>query len=229
MDIELFCPSRGRPDAASALRESFERTVSGSSVKLIFLCDTDDETVVRYPQEELIVGPPTGDPTGPLNREAIRSKADAVGFIGDDSRFETSGWDVLVVQSLGSGPGFVWGDDGHDIPWPSAVFVSREIVQALGYLALPTLRRGYFDTVWMALAGGHQDTRWGGWVWPPGNCAKILADVMFRHDNSNGNVSPAVIEQDQHAFYDWFNGGGFRADRRKVQAVVNAKFFPSAV
>src|SRR6185503_5874225 len=117
---------------------------------------------------------------------ALASKSDIVGFIGDDSRFETVGWDEKVIHALRR-PGFCWTNEGHDRPWPSTVFVSREIVQALGYLALPTLKRGYFDVVWIGLAEQtHTD--------------RVLPEVMIRQDrkstrlnSSHGYISYAVF------------------------------------
>lgn len=221
MAIALYCPSRGRPAAARELLDSFNATKSTDQARLIFLLDSDDKTARDYPEPQ-IIGAPTGDPTGPLNREATKSDAPIVGFIGDDSRFETPGWDEKVLQALRS-PGFCWGDDGHEIPWPSTVFVSRRIVDALGWLSLPSLHRGFFDRVWMHLAGGIFDH---GWNFPKGHCARILPDVMVRHDNSKGVVPPEVIQSDERAFYEWYRGPAYPADRRKVRSVTElARFF----
>ena len=217
MDIQLLCPSRGRPDAARELRASFDATKTSPQTRLVFCLDDDDTTETWYPQEDLVVGKPTGDPTGPLNREAARSTADIVGFCGDDSRFETKGWDERVRMALQT-PGFAWGWDGHDRPWPSTVFVSKAIVDALGYLALPTMKRGYFDVVWIALAEGTRSDR-------------VLQDVTIRHDNTvHEQPSKEVIHEDYLAYVDWYKNR-MAADIEKVQQVVRkgelAHFFPA--
>lgn len=210
-----MCPSRGRPKAAADLLESFDRTRATNEVALLFLVDSDDPTWPDYPPH-LEVGQPTGDPTGPLNRAAIASKSSILGFCGDDTRFETQGWDNQVLDALKS-PGFCWGDDGHSRPWPSTVFISRRIVKALGYMVPPTLRRGFFDVVWVELAHMTGLTR-------------TLPDVMFRHDNSAGDpqspnfrpeaqVHPEVIASDEQAFHRWMAGQRYEDVMKIMQAL----------
>ena len=219
--ISLFCPSRGRPKAAAELLDSFLTTKALNDTHLTFCVDYDDPTRMDYPLGWTALDTPTGDPTGPLNSWALKSTSDIVGFIGDDSRFETPGWDAQVVSALRD-PGFCWADDGHKIPWPSTCFASREIVQALGYFALPSLKRGFFDAVWMNLAGG---VFRNGWTFPPDNCARILRQVMIRHDNSMHPVDPAVIAADEAAFNLW-RATEMEADKKKVRAAVAvARFF----
>lgn len=206
----LLCPSRGRPAQAQELLESFHNTRHTDLIRLAFCVDDDDATKGDYPGE-VILGPPTGDPTGPLNRAALAADED-VGFIGDDSRFETQGWDTAVLRSLQT-PSFVWTQDGHDKPWPSTVFVSRQIVKELGYLALPTLRRGYFDAVWV-------------WLGTTTGTAKQLPRVMIRHLNpptAPGAATADVIEQDRLAFERWF-AGPRQEDAKKVMRAYLSYF-----
>ena len=223
MSIALFCPSRGRPKDAAALLESFTATKALPTTELFFCVDTDDPDLLEYSG---VIAPsaPTGDPTGPLNVHALAARTEVVGFIGDDSRLETPGWDVQVERAL-ERPGFCWAMDGtSERPWPSTVFVSREIVKALGWLALPDLRRGFFDVVWVHLA---QET----------GTARPLPDVLIRHDNSAGDpdsasfiperrVPPEVIKADERAFWAWRNGPAFADDCRKVRLAADvARFF----
>lgn len=215
MLVTMFCPSRGRPQAARELLESFERTRKTSLVSLIFLVDSDDPTKDDYPVAYTRIGVPTGDPTGPLNVAALASEDDAVGFMGDDSRFETDGWDVMVLEAL-KNSSFVWGDDGHERPWPTTVFISTPIVKALGYMVPPTLRRGYFDVAWIELANATKTTR--------------VIPAMFRHDNSAGDVNspnckpeavvpPAIIASDERAFH-WWRENDLKKDVRLIRHAI---------
>ena len=209
--IQLFCPSRGRPHAAGELLASFNATKTRDDTHLIFLVDEDDPTKEEYPGLSFY-GPVTGDPTGPLNWAALACETGIVGFIGDDSRCETKGWDELVRVALKT-PGFAWGDDGHAKPWPSTVFVSKPIVDRLGYLALPTLHRGFFDAVWVWLAEL--------------TGTKNELPMMFRHVNPpgvQGAATPEVIASDEAAFIYW-QQNQMRDDAKKVRAVVNDYFF----
>lgn len=177
-------------------------------VELVFLVDSDDKTLLDYPTNRL-VGKPSGDPTGPLNDAAIICQEEAVGFIGDDSRFETQGWDLQVGHAL---PGMIWTEDGHEKPWPSTIFMDTAIVKALGWMALPGLRRGYFDTVWvdLALAAG---------------LAKEIPSVMIRHNNVGQTVDPAIIAADARRYEEWCRTDR-AADIKKVKAAYAlARFF----
>lgn len=224
MRLSLFCPSRGRPDEARALKHSFDQTMTLPHVELVFLVDEDDPTRFAYPKygyggynNGIIIGPGTGDPTGPLNRAVAKSESDIVGFIGDDSRFESVGWDAKVLDALRE-PGFCWTADGtNPNPWPSTCFVNRTIPEALGWFVLPGLRRGYFDVVWITLAQLTQS-------------ARLLPDVMIRHDNGAGDprspnflperrVSPAVIESDRMVFETW-NREQAKADAGRLRRVL---------
>ncbi len=221
--LTIYVPSRGRPDAARALRESFHSTVVTNDVELVFLIDDDDLTVEKYPRygsgwNGIIIGQSTGDPTGPLNAAVKESKSDIVGFMGDDSRFETMGWDRKILDAMKQ-PVICWGDDGHDRPWPSTVFIDRKITDALGYMVPPTLRRGYFDVVWCDLA------RLSG-------TGRILGDLMFRHDNSAGDpkspnfkashmVPPEMIESDRLAYERWAKED-LKTDAQKIRHAIYA-------
>lgn len=220
MRIDLLCPSRGRPEAARELLASFDKTKTQDGVRLVFCVDSDDRTIADYP-EPMVVGAPTGDPTGPLNRAALLSVADIVGFIGDDSRCETEGWDRMALEALKT-PGFCWGFDGTaPDPRPTTIFVSRPIVKTLGYLALPTLKRGFFDVVWVDIA------KWTG-------MARVIS-AMFSHDNSAGDpkspnfrpeaqVPSEVIAADEAAYKTWRLTQA-EQDIRKVRALGLSRFF----
>lgn len=198
--------------------DSFYKTaITYEQVGLTFLLDNDDPTRGRYPGRT-IVGDPTGDPTGPLNRQAIVTDEPIIGFCGDDTRFETVGWDLKVLEALRT-PGFVWGGDGHEVPWPSTVFITRTITDALGWMVPPTLRRGYFDVVWLNLARLTKTDR-------------VLKDVMFRHDNSAGDpmspnfkasyqVPPHIIASDQSAFDHW-QANDMKRDAQRIRHAIFA-------
>lgn len=169
----------------------------------MFLVDTDDPTRGDYlgGLGAVQLREPTGDPTGPLNAAVADSTSAIVGFTGDDSRFETVGWDEEVLDALVE-PGFCWGGDGHDGAWPSTVFISKIIPQTLGWMVPPVLKRGFFDVVWVTLAKGTATMR-------------VIPEVLFPHDNSKGDpskpnfdpayqVPPEVIASDEKAYHHWF-------------------------
>jgi hypothetical protein len=218
--ISLFCPSRGRPRQAAELLTSFLATKGLLDTKLVFCVDYDDPTHEQYPAGHTAFDVGHGDPTTPLNSWAAKSTSDIVGFIGDDSRCETVGWDMQVQRALET-PGFCWGFDGTSpTAWPSTIFVSKSIVDALGWLALPALRRGFFDVVWVHLA-------------QKSGTAHVIP-AMFRHDNSAGDpaspnfkpeaqVPPSVIAADEAAYKEWLKTAD--ADVKKIRQLDLARFF----
>jgi hypothetical protein len=212
MSIDLFCPSRGRPDAAGALADSFLATKGLPTTRLIFLVDFDDPTIAEYASHEFVAGPPEGDPTGPLNAAALRvSDADIVGFIGDDSRCETPGWDAMVERVLQE-PGYAWGDDRTGpAAWPSTAFITADIVRRIGYFALPTLRRGFFDVQWVTTARSAGLER--------------VIPARFPHDNHEHPVAPEIIAADEAAFGVWRTGGGFARDVKLARTTHDLAHF----
>jgi hypothetical protein len=210
--IHLLCPSRKRPEAAAALEASFNATAVLPTTRLRFLVDNDDPLLNRYPADK-IVGAPTGDPTGPLNTAALASEADIVGFIGDDSRCATKGWDAEVERVLRE-PGFAYGpDDTGPAVWPSTAFVTTAIIRAIGYFAYPELRRGFFDRQWMTVARGSRLER--------------PLRSHFPHDNHEHPVDPKIIAADEAAFAKWQRESAV-GDTRKALAVYDEiHFFPA--
>lgn len=177
MSVLVICPSRGRPDAAFQLQETFLRTRLNDETQLVFALDADDPTLEGYAAAArgltLHVGPSTGSMNGALNGAATALLAadegvSVVGFVGDDHRFRTTGWDDDIASVLKALPGVAYGDDGN---WherlPTMWFVSRSIVSFFG-MGLRTLKHLYIDNFWLELAGD-------------AGCLTYLPDVSIEH------------------------------------------------
>lgn len=152
----VLCPSRGRPDKADEVIASFKETVASADTRLVFVLDPDDDTMA-YKGNAIITTPhERRGMTDPLN-EAVRelwNDWDIIGFIGDDHRFRTQGWDLKVAETLAN-PGFAYGDDLFQRErLATHVFITSRILRALGWMALPDCAHLYLDNVWMYL-GGH--------------------------------------------------------------------------
>lgn len=153
MNLVVLCPSRGRPDKAMEAYQSFLDTRHGTASQMMFVLDADDRTEA-YAGLPTIVVAPSGrrGMTDPLNI-AVKHVWDTevVGFIGDDHRFRTSGWDLIFIDQLrATGPGLVYGNDLNrpDGDIPTQIFGSGKIWQALGWMALPPCRHLYLDNAW---------------------------------------------------------------------------------
>lgn len=237
-DLVVIVPSRGRPDAAAEMAQSFRETCSGDT-HLLFAVDASDpardeynlrlggartETSVRVDDSNnmgealhLAATYVTDDPMPGLPY----SVPFAVGFAGDDHRPRTQGWDKAYLDALREmGTGIVYGNDllqGENIP--TQVAMTSDIIRALGYMAPPTLVHLYFDNFWKVLGNG-------------AGCLKYLPDVIVEHmhpvagkaewdDNYRRVNSTAMYEHDSAAFDEWLRKSMVE-DVAKVRALRGA-------
>lgn len=174
-DLVIIVPSRGRPQAARELVEAFADTCTVDTL-LAFAVDADDPALGEYGPDRLTIGSHKSM-VDALNR-AARGFVDlgrglapfAVGFMGDDHRPRTKGWDQAYLDALrGLGSGIVYGDDkyqGERLPTQCAM--TSDIVRALGYMAPPELTHMYVDNFWLGLGRA-------------AGCIRYLPDVIVEH------------------------------------------------
>ena len=127
----------------------------------------------------------------------------AIGFMGDDHRPRTKGWDEAYLDALHEmGTGIVYGNDllqGENLPTQCAM--TSDIVRALGWMALPSLTHLFVDNVWKVIGNG-------------AGCLRYLPDVVVEHMHpvagkagwDEGHVrvnAPEMYERDQTAFTQW--------------------------
>jgi hypothetical protein len=160
--IAVICPSRGNPKALFEAAMSFHDTRMGEST-FVAVLDENDPKLGEYAEamedvkHDLIVVPvdAAGNMNLALNYAAMQLKGDAevLGFIGDDHRFRTKGWDRTIAKVLSEqGGGFVYGNDLYMGDYlPTQVFISADIVRSLGWMGLPGARHLYLDNTWKYL------------------------------------------------------------------------------
>jgi len=210
VSLAVLCPSRGRPDKAVECYRSFLDTKHSADTEMLFVLDADDD-FDSYAGLPSIVVMPTGrrGMTDPVNT-AIRSlwdRYDIVGFVGDDHRFRTSGWDRVFVDQLGrAGGGLVYGNDKNwrDGEIPTQIFGSAAIWRALGWMALPACQHLYLDNAWRHIGESlerlyyfpdviieHMHPAYAKAEWDEGYRA-VNSSEMYNHDRA--------------AFEDWVAG-----------------------
>lgn len=169
-DLVVIVPSRGRSKAARELVEAFEATCTADT-ELVFALDRDDPALPEYKGLLGLIGQ-NASMVQALNRTAIEVLERvrfAVGFMGDDHRPRTVGWDTRYLQALGSLPGLVYGNDLlQGVRLPTQVAMSASVVRALGHMAPPVLTHLYVDNYWRDLG---QAT----------GCLTYLPDVVVEH------------------------------------------------
>jgi len=171
-DLVVVVPSRGRPEKARALTQVFRDTCTADT-KLVLSLDSDDPTRTDYPIDVAAYIGPNRSMVEALN-EAVTAYAPsmsfAVGFMGDDHCPRTYGWDQAYLDALHEmGTGIVYGNDllqGERLPTQCAMTV--DIVQALGFMAPPTLTHLAVDNFWVDLGRA-------------ADCIRYLPDVIVEH------------------------------------------------
>jgi hypothetical protein len=184
-DLVVIIPSRGRPESVRELLEAFDSTCTGNT-ELVLAVDDNDPTLGTYSETvaELagssktrvslsVVDQPT-NMVHALNATAMASVGEptpyAVGFMGDDHRPRTGGWDSAYLEALWDlGTGIVYGDDLLQRGGlPTQCAMTADIIRELGFMAPPTLTHLAVDNWWLEL--GRQ-----------AGCIRYLPDVVVEH------------------------------------------------
>lgn len=223
-DLVVIVPSRGRPHAVAELAAAFRATREMSTL-LVFAIDESDPVQAEYIAAMHAAGGADlgvliGDSASMV--EALNAAATlaatseppklrprAIGFMGDDHRPRTKGWDRAYLDALAACPGIVYGNDliqGAALPTQCAM--STSWVRALGHMAPPVLRHLYVDDYWKRLGLATERITY-------------LPDVVVEHvhpiagkvawDEGHRRVNdPAMYEQDRAAFEAYWREFGAR-------------------
>jgi hypothetical protein len=162
-DLAVIVPSRGRPQNIADLVTAWDAT-STCAASLVVAVDDDDPELGGYRDLglelrgdiTLAVQEAPGTMVAALNQAArvAASRHFAVGFLGDDHRPRTRGWDAAVLAELKQlGTGVVTGPDGYrEDHLPTWCAMTSNIIRTLGYMAPPGLKHLAVDNAWLTLA-----------------------------------------------------------------------------
>lgn len=222
MSITVLCPSRGRPDKAAEAFASFTSTKTEPITTMIFVVDADDPTIEEYRALDLPVQSyaHSGGMGAALNAaaEAWWGDCSVLGFVGDDHRFRTPGWDQKFEELFTEKIGFAYGNDLARNDIPTQVFISSSIVGALGWMALPGAIHLYLDNAWQLLGS-------------EANCLYYAKDIVIEHahafygkaamDEGYERVNaPAMYQHDADVYAAWISSGQAEKDVALVKAIV---------
>jgi hypothetical protein len=228
----MIVPTRGRPHVMAELIESFGDT--RHTAELWIGVDQDDERIDDY-QRVLHDAPNfvhwrrvyTKGMVRALNLMSFRAVSpvdnygfDHVGFMGDDHRPRTVGWDAKLEAAIEAmHGGIAYGNDllqGANLP--THVVMSTRIVRALGKMAPKELTHLYVDNYWKALGERLQRLSY-------------VPDVVIEHmhpvagkaewDDGYRRVNHGeVYANDATAFDRYIADGAFEADVAAVRMVL---------
>lgn len=244
-DLLVIVPTRGRPVNARQLWAAWQESVTGEA-DLYFAVDDDDPWLNAYEVEfnrmtdvRYSIGR-RRRMVGTLNEVAcaFADQYSYLGFMGDDHRPRTRGWDRRLVEALShhqtvhawSSPdalretrtpktGLAYGNDLlQGAAMPTAVAMTSDIVRALGYMAPPSMKHLCIDLVWKD---------WGEAI----DRLTYLDDVIIEHVHpANGKAqmdtgyeeanSSEQLQNDSAAYYRYRDGNGLRDDVKKLEALL---------
>jgi len=210
----MIVPSRKRANSCLEVLAEFNK----NSVDADILFGLDDDDKSEYAPEVLEHAEinPRLRMGGTLNLLATKyaNKYEYLGFMGDDHRPRTQGWDVKLCQAIGNKPGVAYGNDllqGANLP--TAVVLSSEIVQRIGYMVPPTLIHMYMDNFWRDFGD------------KLGNL-QYLPDVILEHlhylagkavnDLQYQEVNASHVYENDRIAYALYQSGQFDKDIHKV-------------
>lgn len=146
---------------------------------------------------------------------SIAKRHDVVGFMGDDHRPRTLGWDALL--EVPARTRIAYGDDLlQRQSLPTAVAMPRRFVEALGFMAPPELKHLYVDNYWASL--GAQV----GLEYVPGAVIEHMHPVAGKAewDDEYKRVNDGALYQaDANAFHKYVGEGRLEEDVQKILAV----------
>lgn len=222
--LVVIVPSRGRPEAAAELAQTFAETCTADTLLLIAF-DRDDPRREDYlalhsPGKVGVAQADSHTMVECLNAAAAAVEKEvgpyAIGFMGDDHRPRTVGWDAAYIDALGRlGTGIVYGDDlfQHE-RLPTQCAMTSDIVRALGFMAPFALKHMYVDNFWLDLGKA-------------ADCIRYMPEVVVEHmhpiagkaDWDEGHLrvnDQAVFNDDYLAYHAW-------ADKHLEAAVLSVQ------
>jgi len=225
-DLLMIVPTRNRPQNAMDLYRAWVDSTSAESA-LLFVCDEDDPQLHSYknqmrwmPRAQLLTVPVGLRMVGALNHAASLFTVDYqyLGFMGDDHRTRTYGWDDRIRGVIKHPVGVAYGNDllqGENMP--TAVVLTSNIVDKLGYMVPPCLEHLCADLVWKD---------WGEAL----GCLIYLDDVYIEHMHpANGKAmmdagyeranSSDQSTRDAQAYYS-YKDGDFNRDVAKLKELL---------
>jgi hypothetical protein len=160
----VVMPTRGRPHKAREAYESFSSTQHQDGVVMSLVLDRTDPEIDEYyrlmnryeGRQNFTFMVLNGNMVQRTNEAALiyANHFQYIGWSADDQIFRTRAWDKQVIDLLEQSHKFVHTNDGFQEHRKAAnIFTHASVVQALGWLALPTLQHLYVDDVWKELAG----------------------------------------------------------------------------
>jgi hypothetical protein len=152
----MLLPSRSRAKKIEDCIDAWRATHKQSD--LLVLLDDDDPELKQYKRhDDVMYDVGSRIRMCPTVNRAILDHPEYkyYGFIGDDHLFRTDGWDqklISAIENKGNGWGIAYGNDLlQGARLATHCVMSKNILDVVGYMAIPGLTHLYMDDFWMNL------------------------------------------------------------------------------
>ena len=228
-DLLVIIPTRGRPQAIPEIMQAWDDTSATADV--LFAVDTDDPELAAYKKHAAAYKADSRVRftfgkrrrlVGTLNAQAVKAAKTYrfLAFMGDDHRPRPAAmpWDARIRECLSGGPGIVYGNDllqGEKMA--TAVAMTSDIVDTLGYMCPPAMVHLCVDLVWVAWGNAMQRiTYLDDMVIEHLHPAAQKADMDSGYEECN---RPEQVASDSVAYHAYMQGE-FKVDSDKLKALV---------
>ena len=228
-DLLVIIPTRGRPQAIPEIMQAWDDT--GATAHVLFAVDTDDPELAAYKKHAAAYKADSRVRftfgkrrrlVGTLNAQAVKAAKTYrfLAFMGDDHRPRPAAmpWDARIRECLSGGPGIVYGNDllqGEKMA--TAVAMTSDIVDTLGYMCPPAMVHLCVDLVWVAWGNAMQRiTYLDDMVIEHLHPAAQKADMDSGYEECN---RPEQVASDSVAYHAYMQGE-FKVDSDKLKALV---------
>lgn len=177
--IDILTPSRGRPEKLKRMWESALRTAYYPHLLHLRVGVNEEELTLYTPiigkNQLTIYGVKDWSTVHSINllaQDSMMGKSDIFLVVGDDALFSTPGWDKALIDHYSALENKIHvyslrdSRSEHGTPHPA---VTREYVEAMGYLATPIFLHWFVDTWLVDIAKAN-------------NCFTHLMDYLLVHD-----------------------------------------------
>lgn len=218
--INVIVPTRDRVGGFERLKKSWKETTNGLST-LTPVVDIDQVEDYQHLTADInLVVSGAESSVWKINAAARVliediNPAAIIGFVSDDFVFRTPDWETEIITWQHVNRGICYCNDllqGENLP--TAVFIHRDIVKALGYMGLPSLKHYYVDNYWLDL--GHRLGR-----------IKYFPDIVIEHQHWSNNktakdklysITENHMDQDKRTWDEFVrNNDGFK----EVEKIIN--------
>lgn len=161
----VIVPTRKRPQNIADLIEACAETITDPRTFIRVVVDGEDDPDIADEYQRIFDESPHPfwsmqfsprrrlGPTLNIVSAVWAYTRGACGFMGDDHRPRTKGWDEKISNHISDNPlSVVYGNDlvqGESLP--TAAFMCSTLISRLGYMVPPTITHLYVDNFWRVL------------------------------------------------------------------------------